>query len=170
MVATSDVPVRAPPHSFKLKTFSGASKDWIDYDCSLTYAMEMPPFALGKAGLKTTVANSVQSSQLRTAINTAISGDAAAHFDSCDNLVGKGFEMVFILRKAYFLTVNEAVFANFNQIFGLDMQHAKELATYMSRIRHIRNLLLTGGIKVPSILLNMFAAKGLGNVYAPFKK
>ena len=50
------------------------------------------------------------------------------------------------------------------------MQHGKKLATYMSRIRHIRNLLLTGGIKLPSILLNIFPVKGLWNAYAPVNK
>ena len=168
--AASAVPVRAPPHGFKLKTFSGASKDWLDYDRYLTHAMDMPPFAPGTAKIKNTAANAVQSSQLRTTINTSISGDAAAHFNSLDDLVGKGFEMVSILRATYSPTGNKEVFANFNQIFGLDMQHNEELATYMLRIRHIRNLLLAGGIKLPSILLNMFAVKGLGNGYAPVKK
>ena len=134
--AASAVPVRAPPHGFKLKTFSGASKDWIDYNRSLAYAMEMPPFTPGTAELKNTAANAVQSSQLRTAINTAISGDAAAHFDSCDNLISQGFEMVSILRSAYSPTGDEVVFANFNQLLGLDMQHGEDLATYMPRIRH----------------------------------
>ena len=64
----------------------------------------------------------------------------------------------------------QAVFANFNSLFGLDMQHGEELATYMLRIRHIRNLLLEGGINLPSILLHIFAIKGLGNGYAPVKK
>ena len=132
--------------------------------------MEIPPFMPGTAELKTTTTNAVQSSQLRTAINTAISSDAAVHFDSCDNLVGQGLEIISILRAAYAPTGDEAVFANFNHIFGLDMHHGKELATYMLRIRHIRNLLLTGGIKLPSVLLNMFAVKGLGNRYAPIKK
>ena len=40
----------------------------------------------------------------------------------------------------------------------------------MLRIRHIRNLLLAGGIKLPSILLNMFAVKSLGPGYVPVKK
>ena len=40
----------------------------------------------------------------------------------------------------------------------------------MSRIRHIRNLLLAGGIKLPSIPLKIFAVKGLGNGYTPVKK
>ena len=40
----------------------------------------------------------------------------------------------------------------------------------MSRIRHIRNILLEGGINLPSILLNMFSVKGLGNWYTPIKK
>ena len=167
--ATSTVPVRAPPHSFKLKTFSGASKDWLDYDCSLTYATEIPPFALGTVDLKTTAANTTQISQLRTAIKTAISGDSAAHFNSRTDLVGQGFEIVSILRAAYATNGDELVFDNFNQILGLDMQDDEELATYMSRIRHIRNLLLEGGINLPSILLNMFAVKGLGNGYAPAK-
>ena len=78
--------------------------------------------------------------------------------------------MVFILRAAYAPTSSWAVFANFNQLLGMDMQHGEELATCMSRIRHIRNLLLAVGIKLPSILLNMFAVKGLGNGYAPVKK
>ena len=50
------------------------------------------------------------------------------------------------------------------------MQHGKELATYMLRICHIRNLLLAGGINISSILLNIFAVKGLGNGYAPANK
>ena len=58
----SAVPVWAPPHGFKLKMFSGASKDCLDYDRSLTYTMEMPPFDPGMAKLKTTAANAVQSS------------------------------------------------------------------------------------------------------------
>ena len=37
--AVFTVTVRALPHGFKLKTFSGASKYWIDYILSLTYAM-----------------------------------------------------------------------------------------------------------------------------------
>ena len=78
--------------------------------------------------------------------------------------------MVSILRAAYAPTGDEAVFANFNQLFGLDIQHSEVLATYMSRIRHIHNLLLAGDIKLPSILLNMFAIKLLGNGYALFKK
>ena len=166
----SAAPARAPPHSFKLKTFSGASKDWLAYDRSLTYTMEIPPFALGIADLKTTAANAVQSSHLRTTINAEISGDAAAHFDSCDDLVSKGFEMVSILCAAYAPPGDEAVFANFNQLFGLDMQYGKELATYMSRICHICNLLLPGVIKLPSILLKNFAVKVLGNGYSPVKK
>ena len=89
--AASAVTVWVPPHGFKLKMFSGASKDWLNYDHSLTYTMETPPFAPGTAKLKTTAANAVQSSQLRTAINTAVSGDAATHFDSRDDLVGKFF-------------------------------------------------------------------------------
>ena len=40
----------------------------------------------------------------------------------------------------------------------------------MPRIHHIRNLLLAGSIKLPSILLKMFTIKGLGNGYAPVKK
>ena len=40
----------------------------------------------------------------------------------------------------------------------------------MLRICHICNLFLAGGIKLPSILLNMFAFKGLENGYAPVKK
>ena len=52
----------------------------------------------------------------------------------------------------------------------MDMQYGKEFATYMSHICHIRNLLLSGSIKMPSVLLNMFAVKGLGNGYAPVKK
>ena len=40
----------------------------------------------------------------------------------------------------------------------------------MSRTRHIRNLLLAGGIKLPSMLPNMFAVKGLGTGYALVKK
>ena len=111
--AASAVPVRAPPHGFDLKKFSGASKDWINYNRYLTYAMEMPPFALGMAELKTTTANVVQSSQLRTNINTVISGDNASHFESRNNLIGKGLEMVSILRTAYAPT--------FSQIFGMDM-------------------------------------------------
>ena len=75
--AASAVPVQSPPHGFNLKTFSGASKDWHNYDRSLTYAMEMPPYAIGTVELKTTVANALQSSKLRTAINTAISGEGA---------------------------------------------------------------------------------------------
>ena len=168
--AAAAVPVRAPPHGFKLMTFSGASKYWLNYDSSLTYAMEMLPFAPGTAELKTTAAYAVQIRQLRTAINTAISSDAAAHFESCDDLFSKGFEMVSILCAAYTPTGDKSVFAKFNQLFGLDMRHGKELATYMSRIRHIRKLLLEGSIKLPSIILNMFAVKGLGNGYAPFKK
>ena len=89
--AVSAVPFQDPPHSFKLKTFSGASKDWIDYDRSLTYDTEMPPFAPGTDELKTAASNTVQSRQLPTAIDTAISGDALAHFDSRDDLVGQGF-------------------------------------------------------------------------------
>ena len=132
--------------------------------------MEMPPFAPGTDELNTTASNAVQSSQLSTAINTAISGDSAEHFDSRDDLVSKGFEMVSILCAAYAPTGNEAVFDNFNQLFGLNMQHGNYLSTYMSRIRHIRNLLLVGGIKLPSILLDMFTVKGLGSGYAPVKK
>ena len=165
----SAVLVQAPPHGFNLKTFSGASKDWLDYDLSLTYGMDIPSFAPGTAELKTTAANAVHISHLRTAINTAISGDAASHFDLRDDLVGKGFEMVSILRTAYSLTGDKAVFANFNQIFWLGMEHGKELVNYMSRIRHISNLLLAGGINLPSILLQMSAIKGLGNGYAPAK-
>ena len=90
-VATSAVPIWAPPHSFKLKMFSVTSKECLDYNHSLTYTMEIPPFAPGTANLKTSAANAVQSSQLRTAINTAISVDAAAHFDSHDELFGEGF-------------------------------------------------------------------------------
>ena len=78
--------------------------------------------------------------------------------------------MVSILRSAYIPTGDEAVFTNFNQLFGLDMQHGKELATSMSRIYHIHNLLLAGGIKLPSILLSMFTIKDMGNRYAPVKK
>ena len=125
--------------------------------------MDMPPFAPDTDDLKTTAAKDVQSSQLRTAINTAISGDAAALFDSRDKLVGKGFEMVSIFRAAYTPTDDKAVFDNFNQIFGLGMQHGEEIATYMSRICHIRNLLLAGVIKLPSILINTFSVKGLGS-------
>ena len=40
----------------------------------------------------------------------------------------------------------------------------------MSRICLIHNLLLAGGINLPSIILNMFAVKGLGSGYAPVKK
>ena len=134
VAATSTVPVRAPPNGFKLKTFSGSSKDWLDYKLSLTYAMYIPPFTPGTSKLKTNASNVVQSSQLRTTINTLISGDAAAHFDSCNDLVGKGFEMVSILLSAYAPTGNKAVFANFNQIFWLDMKHREEIATYMLRI------------------------------------
>ena len=168
--ATSAVLIRAPPNFFNLKTFSGASKDRIDYNLSLTYAMEMPPFAQGTDKLKTTADNAVHSIQIRTSINTAISGDTAACFNYCDDLVEKGFEMVSILRSAYIPTGDEAVFTNFNQLFGLDMQHGKELATSMSRIYHIHNLLLAGGIKLPSILLSMFTIKDMGNRYAPVKK
>ena len=132
--------------------------------------MEMPPFAPGTANLKTNAANAAESSQLRTAINTEISGDAAAHFDSRDDLVGKGFEMVSILRATYAPTGDEAVFAKFNQLFGLDIQHGEELATYMSRIHHISNLLLAGSIKLHSNLLNMFAFKGVESGYTPVKK
>ena len=82
--ATSAVLIRAPPNFFNLKTFSGASTDRINYNLSLTYAMEMPPFAQGTDKLKTAAANTVQSCQLPTAINTGISGDALAHFDSRD--------------------------------------------------------------------------------------
>ena len=78
--------------------------------------------------------------------------------------------MLSILRAAYAPTGDKAVFTNFNQLFGLDMQHGEEIATYMSRIYHIRNLLLAGGIKLPSILLKMFSVKGLGNGYTPVKK
>ena len=78
--------------------------------------------------------------------------------------------MVSTLRAAYPPTRYEAVFANFNQLFGLEIKYGNELATYMSRIYHIRNLLLEGGIKLPSILLNIFAIKGLGNGYALVKK
>ena len=52
----------------------------------------------------------------------------------------------------------------------MDMKNSEELATYMSRIRHICNLLLAGGINLPSILLNVFAVNGLGNGYVPVKK
>ena len=45
--AASAVPVQAPPQGFKLKTFSGASKDWLDYNRSLTYDMEIPPLRAG---------------------------------------------------------------------------------------------------------------------------
>ena len=119
--AASSAPVKAPFHGFKLKTFSGASKDWLSYNRSITYTMYMPPLAPGTAEIKTTVANAVQSSQLCTAINTAISGVSAVHFDSRDNLVGKGFEMVSILRAAYTPTGDKSVFTNSNQLFGLDM-------------------------------------------------
>ena len=71
VAALSAAPVKAPLHRFKLKTFSGTTKDWLDFDCSLTYAMEMIPFMPDMAELKTTTANAVQSSQLRTVINTA---------------------------------------------------------------------------------------------------
>ena len=168
--SASAVLVQAPPNGFKLKTFSGASKYWLDYDRSLTYGMDIPPFAPGTAELKTSAANAVHSSQIRTAINTEISSDSAAHFDLRDDLVGKGFEMVSILRTAYSPTGDMAVFSNFNQIFRLDMEYGKVLVTYMSRICHIRSLVLTGGINLPSILLQMFAIKGLGNGYAPAKK
>ena len=168
--AASAVPVKDPPHGFKLNTFSGTSKDWLDYDRSLTYTMEMPLFAPATAEIKTTVDNAIQISQLCTASNTAIYGDARTHFNSRDNLVRKGFKMVSTLRTTYAPTGNEAVFANFNQIFGLDMQYGEELANYMSHIRHIHNLLLEGGIKLPSILLNMFSVKGLGIKYTPVKK
>ena len=113
MAAASAAPAKAPPHRFKLKTFSGTTKDWLDFDCSLTYAMEMIPFMPDMAELKTTTANVVQSSQLRTNINTVISGDNASHFESRNNLIGKGLEMVSILRTAYAPT--------FSQIFGMDM-------------------------------------------------
>ena len=132
--------------------------------------MEMPPFAPGMADLKTTTANAIHSSQLRTTTSTAISGDATAHFYSHDDLVGKAFEMVSIHCAAYAPTGDEAVFVNFNQLFGMDMQHSEDLTTNMSRIRQIRNLLLAGSIKLPSILLNMFASKGLGSGYALVKK
>ena len=62
--------------------------------------MEIPPFMPGTAELKTTTTNAVQSSQLRTAINTTIYGDAAENFNSRDSLVGKSFEMVSIIRAA----------------------------------------------------------------------
>ena len=39
----------------------------------------------------------------------------------------------------------------------------------MSRNCHTCNLLLAGSIKLPPILLNMFAIKGLGSRYAPLK-
>ena len=81
----------------------------------------MPPFTPGTADIKTTVANAVQSSQICTAINTAIFGDAATHFNYRNNLVDKVFEMLSILRNAYAPTGGKVVFANFNQLFGLDM-------------------------------------------------
>ena len=57
--AASAVPVWDPPHGFKLKMFSGASKEWLNYDRSLTYAMEMPSFAPGTSELKTIAVNAV---------------------------------------------------------------------------------------------------------------
>ena len=40
----------------------------------------------------------------------------------------------------------------------------------MSHIRYIHNLLLAGGTKLPSILINMSAVKGLRSGYGPSKK
>ena len=45
--AASAVPVKDLPHGFKLNMLSGVSKDWLDNDRSLTYALDMPTFAPG---------------------------------------------------------------------------------------------------------------------------
>ena len=63
--------------------------------------MERPAFSPGGSALITTSDNLTASSQLCAIILEALSKDAAARFDNHPHLLGKGFEMVSILREAY---------------------------------------------------------------------
>ena len=64
-------------------------------------ATEQKAFSPGGPGLVTNAANRTASSQLRSALLDALTGNAAVRFDNRDNLLGKGFEIINILHEAY---------------------------------------------------------------------
>ena len=169
VAAANTAPTRVPS-SFKLPPFDGTDGKWVAFSRSLSQSLEMDCFAPGSDDLVTTPSNRVQSSQLRTALYAALSKAAAARFDDRDDLRGKGFEMVAILREAYAPTGEDAIFPNFRSLFSLEQGSKEELSTYMARIRTIKGKLKAGGIDLPPILLNMFTVKGLGGAYSAIKR
>ena len=100
----------------------------------------------------TTSANKIKSRQLPSAILAALTGDAAAHFDTHTDLVDKGFEMVALLCKADAPIGNLALFDSFDKLVELEMSHGEPLATYMSCIRTTVGLLCGGNIDLHPIL------------------
>ena len=148
VAAATASPARVPS-SFKLPPFDGSDNKWVAFNRSLTQSLEMDCFAPGSDDLVTTPSNRVQSTQLRTALYAALSKAAAARFDDRDDLKGKGFEMVAILREAYAPTGEDAIFLNFRSLFSLEQGSTEELSTYMARIRTMDGKLKAGGINLP---------------------
>ena len=78
--------------------------------------------------------------------------------------------MVTILRDAHAPTGNLALIDHFCKLTDLKMGHSEALATYMSRICTTIGLLCGGNIHLHSILVNLFAVKGLDRAYKDVKR
>ena len=121
----------APPHGWKLVAFSDKPSKWVDFNRSVSSAMELPSFSPGGTALVTTGTNRVASRQLRVAILSALLGDAAARFDDRPQFIDKGFEMETILRDAHAPTGKLAFMNNFCSLTDLEMVHDEALKTYI---------------------------------------
>ena len=131
--------------------------------------MERKAFSPGGPDFITTATNRIASGQLRSALLDALTGDAAVRFDNRDNLLGKGFEMITILREAYAPTGELALMANFSTLTNLKMGADEVLSTYISRVLDTIVLLRGGAVVLHPALVNLFAVHGLNNNYAAVK-
>ena len=158
------------PSNFKFPPFDGTEDKWVAFNRKVTQSLEMPRFAPGSDELVTTASNTVQSAQLRNALFAALPKVAASHSDDRDDLKFRGFEMVGILRKAYALIGDNAIFPNFRTLFSLEQGSKEELSTYRARVRTINGKLKADGVELLWILLNMFTVRGLGGSYTAVKR
>ena len=92
-----------------------------------------------------------------------MTGNAVVWFDNRGNLLGKGFEIIDILREAYAPTGELALMANFSTLTELKMGPDEVLSKYIPRVLDTIVLLRGGEVVLHPALVNLFAVHSLND-------
>ena len=90
---------------------------------------------------------------MRIMITNALTDVAAQHFHNAPEFIGRGFEMIPLLRDTHAANSEEEIFVNFMELSEMSQESGETVSTFSDRLRANFLRISDGGLEIPVLYI-----------------